>query len=401
MNRRLLILLLLLVVVVGGGALLYFTVLNPAGSTPPPTPDVFGNTPIPGTNQVVAATPTQIRVTPILIAVQELPRGIKIPENGIEVRYFPAANVPAYAIGADPNNKDEYARVLKDIVGKIARTDIAREQPILSTMLVEDVTQLAKTGSDAAAVIPPGLQAITVPIDRNSSVAYAPRQGDYVDIIVSFLYVDVDEEFQARKPNLLSFTTIKQDGTIDIIKGIQGRLEASAFSQFPVVIGPSETQRPRLTTQRTIQAALVIQMGEFPTSGFYIGNTPTPNVPPTVASDTEATKGPPTAVPTLQRPDVITIAVPPQDAVVLAWLIEARVPMTFTLRNARDQAANPSTPVTLRYIVERYQIVQAPKLPYALEPAIRSVRQLVTGTLVPFASDANVSIGGTGGTGGR
>lgn len=395
MNRRLLILLLLLVIVIGGGAAVYFLVINKGPVDPGATPDPSNANA--GTSGPPVATATPISITPILIAVQELPRGIRIPENGIEVRYFPTQNVPSYAIGANLNDPKEMERVLKDVVGKIARTDIAREQPILSTMLVDDLTQLAKVGSDAAAVIPPGLQAITIPIDRNSAVAFAPRPGDYVDVIVSFLFVDVDEEFQSRKPNLLSFTTIKQDGTIDIIKGIQGRLEPSSFSQFPVVVGPSETQRPRLTTQRTIQAALVIQMGQFPLEGNYIGNTPTPQIPPTVASDTEATKGPPTAAPTLAVPEVITIAVQPQEATVLAWLTEARVPMTLTLRNARDQGRVQSAAVTLRYIVEQYQVQQPPKLPYALEPAIRSVRQIVTGTLVPFAQDVSVFTQGTGG----
>ncbi len=391
MNRRVLILLLLLIIVIGGGALLYFTVIAPASQaannivlTTIPDP----NNPNPIGVAPVVNTPTPISFTPILIAVQELPRGIRIPENGVEIRNFPTANVPANAIGANPADPNDVARVLKDVVGKIARTDIAREQPLLYTMLVDDLTQIAKVGSDAAAVIPPGLQAITLPIDRNSAVAFAPRPGDYVDVIVSYLFVDVDEEFQSRKPNLLNFTIVKQDGTIDIVRGIAGRVEPSSLSNFPVIVGPSETQRPRLTTQRTIQAALVIQMGTFPLTGNYIGNTPTPAVPPTVANDTEPTRsGPPTAVPTQVVPEVITVAVQPQEAIVLAWLIEARVPLTLTLRNARDVTSKPSTPVNLRYVVEQYQVQQPPKLPYALEPAIRSVRQLVTGTLVPFASD--------------
>ncbi len=398
MNRRVLLLLVLLVVIGGAAAVLVLPGLiggGGGGVVTDGTPGGIGTIP----TQVIN-TPTPVRVTPILIAVQELPRGIRIPANGIEVRYFPAENVPTYAIGADPANKEEYDRIVADVVGKIARTDIAREQPLLSTMLVDDVTQVSKVGSDAAAVIPVGLQAISVPIDRNSAVSFAPRPGDYVDVIVSFLYVDVDEEFQSRKPNNLSFTTIKQDGTIEIVQGLQGRLEPSSLSQYPVVVGPSEVQRPRLTTQRTIQSALVIHMGTFPLEGNFIGNTPTPAIQPTVAADSgEATKGPPTAIPTKPFPETITIAVRPQEAVVLAWLIESRVPLTFTLRspNERDRANVPSTPVTLRYIVETYQVAQAPKLPYALEPAIRSVRQLVSGTLTSI-SDPGSQIVPSGGT---
>jgi Flp pilus assembly protein CpaB len=380
MNRRVLLLLLLLIVI-GGGAVL-FLVTQPQPGTQPPGTD----TGIVGPTQVIN-TPTAIRVTPILIAVQALPRGIRIPEGAVDIRYFPAESVPTYSIGADPQNAEDRARALQQVIGKIARSDISVEQPILSTMLVDDVTQAARIGSDASAVIPVGLQAISVPIDRNSAVSFAPRPGDYVDVIVSFLYVDVDEEFQSRRPNLLSFTTIKSDGSVEIVQALNGRLEPSSLSQFPVVVGPSETQRPRLITQRSIQSALVINMGNFPLDGFFIGNTPTPLVPPTVPADSgEATKGPPTAVPTKPFPETITIAVRPQEAIVLAWLMEARVPLTFTLRSPddRDRANVPSTPVTLRYIVETYQLAPPPRLPYALEPAIRSIRQLVSGTLTPI-----------------
>jgi len=43
---------------------------------------------------------------------------------------------------------------LDDVVGKIARTDIYREQPILSNLVVEDLTDIARVGSDAAAILP-------------------------------------------------------------------------------------------------------------------------------------------------------------------------------------------------------------------------------------------------------
>lgn len=391
MNRR--VLLLLLAVVIIGGAALVYLVLGPQLNPPPPTaqPGLTG----PGAQPVVN-TPTPVQISPILVAAQDLPRGNKITQDGLEVQNWPTSSVPRYAIGANPNDPADLQRAYAEVVGKIARTDIPRGQPLLNTLVVDDLTQIAAVGSDAAAVIPPGLQAITIPIDRNSAVAYAPRPGDYVDVIVSLLIVDVDEQFQSRTPNVLSFTAIKADGSIDIIKGIEGRLEPSAFSQFPLVIGPSETQRPRLTTQRTIQSALVIQMGTFPLEGNYIGNTPTPNIPPTVPPDSgQPTAGPPTPVPTKPVPETITIAVQPQQAIELAFLVESRVPLTLTLRNARDTAIKPSTPVTLRYIVETYQVQQAPRLPYALEPAIRSVRQLVTGTLVPIPEGRTTTGGGT------
>ena len=255
MNRRvLLILLILIVLVIGGGVLL----LN-GGPTPPPpgtgvAPVANNGT---GPTQASGDVPTPIVLVQVIVAIQELPRGIKIPRDGLDVRNFPKDAVPSYAIGFD---KDHPETAYGQIVGKIARNDIAREQPILSTMLVDDLTQIAKEGSDAAAVIPSALRAISIPIDQNSGVAYALRDGDYVDVIGSFVFVDVDQTSQSRTPNNQIFTSIRQDGTIEISSAIQGRLEQSSFSQFPLIINPTELQRPRLATQTIVQSALVVHV---------------------------------------------------------------------------------------------------------------------------------------------
>ena len=49
--------------------------------------------------------------------------------------------------------------------------------------------------------------AVSVPINRLSSVSYAPRPGDHVNVIVSLLLVDVDTDFQAITPNLSGVVT--------------------------------------------------------------------------------------------------------------------------------------------------------------------------------------------------
>jgi len=300
----------------------------------------------------------------IVVAIQELPRGIRIPETGaVELRDWPAAALPERAV-TDP----------KQVVGRIARTDIAREQPIVDTLLVDDLTQIAKSGSDAAAVIPQGLRAISVPMDRLTGLAYGLRDGDYVDVIVSFLFVDVDPNFQSIKPNKISIVTIKTDGGIEFSPPIQGELQASNFTQAPVLVQPNEVQRPRLVTQTTVQSAFVVHVGNFPLQGSFLNKaTPIPTPTPAEGQPTPAAP-PPTPTPPI--PDIVTIAVSPQDAVVLAWAIESRIPITLTLRNARDQAPNPTTAVTLQYMIENYQIAQPPALPYALEPALRSIRSL-------------------------
>jgi Flp pilus assembly protein CpaB len=375
MNRRTLILLLLVIVLGGGAAVL--VIMNQQAAEGPKPEDASPAAPGTVPTQVF---PTQIPIfyTRVLVAAQEIPRGMVIPEDGVVVREWPVESAPAYGL-ADPG----------DAIGFIARTDIAREMPILSTQLVDNLSQIARRGSDAAAVIPPGLVAVAVPIDRLTNVAHAPKSGDYVDVILSFLFVDVDEEFQSRLPNRLTLTTVRQDGTLEFLTGLEGRVEPSGDFQFPVIVGPSETQRPRLVTQRTIQAAFVLHVGTFPPDGDFLGRRPTPTpLPPPPDGAPTPTPPPAQPTPTPLPLDMITLAVEPQDAVVLVWAIESRLPITLALRSANDLTRTPTTAVTLEYMINTYNVPQPPRLPYALEPAIRSIRRLVIGNEVTFLTTA-------------
>ncbi|MCC7449412.1 MAG: Flp pilus assembly protein CpaB [Anaerolineae bacterium] len=382
MNRRVLILLLLVLVVVLVGAVVVLPgLMNP----PAPAPD--GATPVPGGGgqQVSDATavPT-LELVQVVVAVQEIPRGMAIPADAVTLRPWPRQSVT-------PDNLTNVA----DAVGRIARTDIANGQPLVSNLIIRDIkdvsSNIAKTGSDAALVIPPGLRAIAVPMDRLTGIGYAVQDGDYVDVIISFLFVDVDPNFQSIKPNKISILTVSQDGSIQFSSPIQGELQPSNFTTGPVLVIPNETQRPRLVTQTTVQAAYVVHVGNFPLDGTsFLARQATPLPTPTEEPG-QPTRAAPPASPTPPVPDLITLAVSPQDAVVLTWAIESRIPITLTLRNARDTAPNPTTSVTLQYMIENFNVTQPPSLPYALEPALRSIRQQLIGNIVSLTSAVNAA----------
>jgi hypothetical protein len=95
---------------------------------------------------------------------------------------------------------------------------------------------------------------------------------------------------------------------------------------------------------------------------------------------------PPT--PTPPRPDIITLGVTPQEAVVITYLIEARIPVTLALRSARDTGEVATDEVTLDYIMSTYGIDLPPRTDYTIEPAIRSIRQLLVGDAIEL-SDAS------------
>src|SRR5690606_38819853 len=131
-----------------------------------------------------------------------------------------------------------------------------------------------------------------VPLDLSGigSVAYGIQDGDYVDVILSFLFIDVDEEFQTRMPNNISIITTLETGELTIGAPRQGRQEPNALSPQGVLVSPSEkNQRPRLSTALTIENAFVVHVGYFPPDGEFIGSTPTaiPVSPPPPAPGEE------------------------------------------------------------------------------------------------------------------
>lgn len=339
-----------------------------------------------------AATPVpaaQIEtMVDIVIAVQDLPRGLKIPEDGIGLQPWPERALP------EPGS---YFTDPAEVVGMIARTDLFRGAPVLRRQIVADLRDIAATGSDAAAILPVGLRAISVPLDLSGvgSVAYGIQDGDFVDVILSFLFIDVDEEFQTRMPNNISIITTLETGELTIGAPRQGRQEPNALSPQGVLVSPSEpNQRPRLSTALTIENAFVVHVGYFPPDGEFIGSTPTAipvSPPPPAPGEEQAQNVTPQPTATEYVPTIITLGVTPQEALVLTWAVDSQIPITLALRPAGDLSSAPTQSVTLQYMIQNFNIAQPDRLPFALEPPITSVRRFNLGSVFSFLAETTES----------
>lgn len=359
---------------------------------PAPTGGAGGEAPRAGAQP----TATPIPLTCVVVSTQNLPRGFRIPRDALDIVLWPTQSgvqenafvLPFEQCGdgqITPQEKEDFLNPVSNPtspVGQVVRTSIVRWQPVLQSMVVRDLAAAAEdVGSQTSAILPSGYVAVSVPIDIISGVAYAINDGDRVDVIISFLFVDVDEEFQSISPNIQTLVTIAEDGSIGIQAGVPGRFEPGSILGVPVIIEPTEFQRPRLVTQRTIQNALVIHVGEYPIGRDFLKSTvaeaagePTPA--PQVAAAQEGPTPIPTATP--PRPSIITLAVQPQEAVVLVWAIESQIPITLALRSAADRLAGAelTQPVSLEYMVANYQVTRPARLEYALEPRITEVRSI-------------------------
>ena len=354
--------------------------------------------------------PTPIPTVQVVVALQRIPRGTLLVDDTIGLDEW--VSLEDWPMGWISG---EALTSIDQVAGKIARSDIPRGTLLTADMLTDQAGDLATTGSDAALMIPPDRVAIAVPVDAVSSVGWSLRRGDRVDVLVSFLMIDLDEEFQTQLPNMASsLVTIDSAGTIQagvtLLEGTYGRIEQDPFGQ-PINIIPSEAnQRPRLVSQVTVRDAEVLNLGPW---GELFGSTGVTNVS-FAAADTGAEAeqseggqvpdgqgGPPAGTGPqqveilLQEGEKLTedevlreylnasstqplvLVVSPQDALVLKWAGEAGAAFHVVLRSFADAGVRlPDTEaVTLQYMVDRFNIALPPGLAYGYEPAVSELER--------------------------
>ncbi len=292
-------------------------------------------------------------VRDIIVAAQDIPRGTLItPRSGAVV----TATWPQDSAAVELAIKKA-----SEAYGRIARVDIVRGSPILEKMLAAGPEELGATGSDAALRIPSGRVAYALPVARYSAVAWALQPGDRVDVIISLLVVDLDEEFQTLLPN--DSTCVSPTEGEGCQGGAVGRLETLP-NGWVVKVVPSGEQRPRLVTNLTVQDAKVLRVGDWEEQE----RTPDPAAEEQPAEGEEATPVPTPKV----RP--LTLAVTPQDAVTLKYAQEIGANIDLVLRSVGDANETFETEsVTLEYLFEHFNIEQPPKLPYGITPPLEAL----------------------------
>ncbi len=266
---------------------------------------------------------------------------------------------------------------IREYYGRQVKYDLQAGTPLLDNMLLKEGEQISSAGSAWALNIPPGMVAVSIPINRLTSVSYAPWSGDHVDVIVTMMFVDVDTDFQTITPNLTGVvvaagppdpeTKERNPLTVNVSNSIYGRTEIDPVLGQAIYLVPSEGQRPRIVSQMLLQDAVVLQVGNFPIQGQeetvgQIQPTPTPQA------------GEEQAPPSVVKPDIITLIVRPQDAVALNYIMMAQAQLaarlSLALRSANDSSRENILPVTLQFLLEQYQIPVPARLPYSLNPRI-------------------------------
>ncbi len=327
----------------------------------------------------------QKQVTQVVIAVQNIGRGMEISPDSVTLWDWPLDSLPEGAIlgsQADDFNGDGVPDAIEQVLGRRMRTSVVRFEPILTEMLTDRI-DLSGVGSDAALAIPSGRVLIAFPLpsledDPTTAVAYALRPGDHVDMMISLALIDLDEEFHTKLPNTATPFIVPdaEEGQVPA-SGLIGRIEEGPLGIILNVV-PQEEQRPRLVTQLTVQDAVIVRVGRYPTAEEEeLGMDPlAPPTPTPVPEDVEQ-QGPPAPPPKPIMPQVLVLAVTQQEALVIKFAFEMNANIDFVLRAVGDQALYQTNAVTLQYLMETYNIAVPPKLQYGIEPPVFNLKSFL------------------------
>ncbi|HSH02540.1 MAG TPA: SAF domain-containing protein [Anaerolineae bacterium] len=352
-NRRVVAIIVVVVgllIIVGGVA---FVALNSGGSglADNPNQPVVGEDGIPlEEGQPIAPRPTISDTVEVVISLQTLPRGYQITADVLETDIRLASNV-------GPNVITD----IDEVIGLFARNDIFQGETLTRDALIRDMTNLGQENYGPSSLIPFGYVAMSVPMDRVSTVAYGLDEGDFIDIMLTFSFYEIDSEFRTLMTNNNVLTFIDEAGNptqlfIDI-----GRVETLGTGDEAVVL-PSELQRP-LPVSMIVQNAKVIQVGPWvPPDPLALPTaTPDPNAP-------TATPGGPPPTPTPPPPDVIVIALPPQQQLFIKYALESDADIDYALRSPGDNQINAVQNVDLDYLLQRFNIEVPPDINYVISP---------------------------------
>ncbi|HRN50532.1 MAG TPA: Flp pilus assembly protein CpaB [Anaerolineales bacterium] len=325
-----------------------------------------------------------VNTVDIVIVVQPIERGALITAEHLGLLAYPS----------DQTIEGMFTDITQ-VAGRRSRYDLTPGTPLNASMLAEDSEVVEQSGSDTALLIPSGMVAFPIPIDRFSSLAYGLRAGDHVNVIASLLLVELDQSFQTQTPNSTagilepgnalvtggataddeSSSDVETDELINVLTAqvVNGGPTALLGTGFvdeqtgqPFYAVPSESQRPRLVSQTLLQDIVVLHVGNH----YYTDPNGEVVLPQSETTIDPATGAEVVVPPSVEPPDIITLIVTPQDAVTLNYLIYTGAELNLALRATGDDSIITTEAVTLEFLLNTYNIPVPSKLPFGLTPRI-------------------------------
>ena len=140
----------------------------------------------------------QVVYVEVYYAAQNIPQGGRITEDALATLSIPQANVVTVMY-----TREE----LPFLVDKFAKLPLEPGVVITESMVTDSASAVAISGPQWASLIPPGMTAIAIPVDRLAVSGYAINNGAHVNVNACLLFVDIDPAYQTILPNLTGILT--------------------------------------------------------------------------------------------------------------------------------------------------------------------------------------------------
>jgi len=298
--------------------------------------------------------PTAGPMVEVVVSLQTVPRGWQMTEAELTTEMRLASEVGSNVLTR-----------LNDAIGLYARYDIYQGETLTTDSVVRDPTLVGVENFGPSSLVPQGWVGMAVPTDRLSSVAYALRPGDTVDLMLTFTLNAIDPEFQTLLSNSATFFLQQGEGDSaapnTFIIDPYGRFEQLPTNDLAHIAPSEDPQRP-------IPVAVILQNARVISVGPYL--PPLPVLPPTPTplpdEPTPTPGGGPPPTPTPAPPDVLLLALPPQQQLFVQYALEVNADIDLALRGENDLQLYANQNVDLNYLLEQFGIDVPPNADFAI-----------------------------------
>ncbi|HEY5048869.1 MAG TPA: Flp pilus assembly protein CpaB [Rhizomicrobium sp.] len=180
-----------------------------------------------GTPVVKAAPPVRIATSEILVAAADLSPGTQLTSSAVRWQEWPRTSVQPGFITQDANPDLD-----KVVTGAIVRAPLVAGEPLSTSKVVEH----AQGAGFMAAVVTPGMRAISIPITTETGAGGFILPNDRVDVLITRQISDTPRRFRAR-------TVLSNVRVLAVDQTYEGKDEKSVLARTATLeLSPQQTE---------------------------------------------------------------------------------------------------------------------------------------------------------------
>ena len=206
-------------------------------------------------NERAAASEVQrieVEATEVLVAVEPMSAGRFVKPEDLRWQPWPVNNVAEAYIELGELTVD-------DFIGSVVRTGVAEGEPIT-------LNRVVKPGDRGflAAVLIPGMRAISVPVDETSGIAGLVFPGDRVDVILTHsVRQDTAQGVQVRRASETVLTDVRVLAIDQMVEQSAGPVLANTAT---LEVTPEQAEKVRVMLQLGSLSLSLRSLAEVPAS---------------------------------------------------------------------------------------------------------------------------------------